>query len=211
MMRRSMFRLVVLGVFFLAPTIALAQQFSACGSLDNAYGPFDYRTDKNKLAVVEQHHFTSEVENLTQGITSTRISGDLGYTLRAFPNHHRALMAFVRLAEREGTSTPGGSTRTVDCWLERAERFRPDDGMVKVIHGLYLLNRNKNQDAVKKLEQASSLDSNNPNVHYNLGLAYVRIKNYDKALESAHRAYALGFPLPGLRDQLRRQGKWQEP
>jgi hypothetical protein len=37
------------------------------------------------------------------------------------------------------------------------------------------------------------------------------MKQFDKSLESAHRAYALGFPLPGLREKLKRAGKWQEP
>ena len=34
---------------------------------------------------------------------------------------------------------------------------------------------------------------------------------YDKALASAHRAYGAGFPLPGLKNKLKRAGKWREP
>lgn len=37
------------------------------------------------------------------------------------------------------------------------------------------------------------------------------MKQFEKSLESAQRAYALGFPLPGLRDKLKRADKWQEP
>ena len=44
-----------------------------------------------------------------------------------------------------------------------------------------------------------------------LGLAYADLKQYDKALESAHRAYGAGFPLPGLKNKLKRAGKWREP
>jgi hypothetical protein len=33
----------------------------------------------------------------------------------------------------------------------------------------------------------------------------------DRALEHAHRAYALGYPLPGLRNRLKRAGAWREP
>jgi hypothetical protein len=34
---------------------------------------------------------------------------------------------------------------------------------------------------------------------------------FDKSLECAHIAYGSGFPLPGLRDKLKRAGKWKEP
>ena len=37
------------------------------------------------------------------------------------------------------------------------------------------------------------------------------MKNYDKALSQAHKAYSLGFERPGLRDQLKAAGKWSEP
>lgn len=210
-MLRCLSRVVVLLALSAAATAVLAQPNLACGSLEKGYGPFDYRTDKDKLGIVEQYHFTTEVETLRRGKTTTKIGGDLAYTLRAFPNHHRALMAMVKLAQREGTTKPEGSTFTVDCWFERAERFRANDGMVKVVYGLYLLNRNQNKEAIDKLMQAKELGADDANIHYNLGLAFMRVKDYDHALESAHRAYALGYPLPGLRDQLRRQGKWREP
>jgi tetratricopeptide (TPR) repeat protein len=67
----------------------------------------------------------------------------------------------------------------------------------------------KTQDAVQKLEKAAELNSENGNVHYNLGLAYFTLKDYEKSLAHAQRAYALGFPLPGLRNKLEKAGKWQ--
>src|SRR5678816_4417104 len=67
---------------------------SACGPLANAYGPFDYRTDRTgtTLSIVEDNHFTPAVEQLISGITSS-VGGEIDYTLRAFPNHHRALLS----------------------------------------------------------------------------------------------------------------------
>lgn len=195
-----------------ASGLAGAQQNPAamgCGGLGNNYGPFDYRTDKNKLGVVEQFHFDSGVENLSRGKSST-LGGDIDYTLRAFPNHHRALMAMMTLAQRENTDRPRGANYSVECYMVRAEAFQPNDAMVKVIHGLYLMRRGATEQAVEKLEAAQAAGAANANVHYNLGLAYVKLKQYDKALVSARRAYELGFPLPGLRNQLKRAGKWPD-
>ena len=91
---------------------------------------------------------------------------------------------------------PGGKY-TVECWFDRAIRFAPDDAMVKVVYGIYLIKRGKPQEAVGQLEAALAAAGDNANVHYNLGLAYVDLKRYDKALDSAHAAYRLGFPFPG--------------
>ena len=46
-------------------------------------------------------------------------------------------------------------------------------------------------------------------IHYNLGLIYLELGDADRALEQAHAAYALGYPLPGLRNRLQRMGKWR--
>lgn len=191
--------------------VAAAQGNPACGSLKVGYGPYDYRSQQDKLEIVERFHFSPEVESLQRGISTSKVGGDLSYVLRAFPNHHRALMSMVKLAAKERKATPAGSTYSVECWFDRANRFAPDDGMVKVLNGLYLLNIGQNQEAVTKLEEGARLAGDNANVHYNLGLAYMRVKRHDKALESAHRAYAMGFPLPGLREQLKRAGAWREP
>ncbi|MDD2667238.1 MULTISPECIES: hypothetical protein [Zoogloea] len=181
-----------------------------CGPLSNAYGPYDYRTDLSKLNIVEIAHFTSDVENLRKGVQSVRPGPDLNYTLRAFPNHHRALMSIVRLGARDKSDKPA-TGYTVECFLMRAEAFRPDDPMVKLIYGIHLLNQGKSKLALVKLDDARELPLESPNFFYNLGLAYFSAGHYDRALTSAHKAYALGFPLPGLRDKLKRAGKWKDP
>lgn len=37
------------------------------------------------------------------------------------------------------------------------------------------------------------------------------MKDYDPALDNVHRAYRVGFPLPGLRNMLQRGEKWRQP
>lgn len=202
-------RAFILGACFLTPLLAMA--FEPCGELRNAYGPFDYRTEKPKLEIVEGAHFLPFVENLTRGNTSTTPGSDIDYTLRASPNHHRALLAMMKLAQKEKREKPIGSRYTVACWLDRAERFAPNDGVVKMLYGTYLLQKGKAEEAKKKLEEALELAGDDANTYYNLGLAYFELKDYDKALASAHKAYRLGFQLPGLRHKLEKVGRWRKP
>ena len=203
-------RAIVAILMLFSMQAAYAAQKHECGSLENGFGPFDYRTATEKQReTVERYHFTEQVEQLRKGQSTTRIAGDLGYTLRAFPNHPRALAAMAELARREKASQPRGSQYTVSCWFERALRFKPDDGMVRVVYGITLLKAGQRDQAIQELHKADAMLPDNANVNYNLGLAYLDAKDYDKALTHAKRAYELGFPLPGLRDQLKKAGKWQ--
>lgn len=189
----------------------LAQE-SICGSLRNHFGPFDYRTARpDDIQNVESNHFTPRVENLIGGNKTVTPGGDMAYTLHVFPNHPRALMSLIKFAERKKSIRLPEMKYSVPCYFERAERFRPDDAWVKTLHGIYLLRSGKNVAAKEKLEQARDLAEDDANVHYNLGLAYFDLDEYEKALKAAHRAYALGFPLPGLHDMLQRIGKWRDP
>ena len=184
---------------------------TACGSIANATGPFDYRTDRDKLPIVLGAHFTPEVEALLRGTTNTRPGGDIDYTLRAIPNNHRALLAMVRLGEKEKTPQPSGSRYSIQCWFERAVLFRPDDGIVRMIYSTYLNSNGRAPEATRQLEIATSYAQDNAFTHYNIGLHYFDMKNYDRALLQAHKAIELGFPQPVLRDKLQSVGKWTEP
>lgn len=197
------------GILFSTQSLAEVDDF-VCGSLQNAYGPFDYRSDKDKLAIVESYHLTPNVVNLVSTQSAGTIGGDLDYTLRAFPNHHRALMAMMKLGEKENVAKPRGAKYGVECYFQRALRFRDDDATVRMIYASYLSKKGKRVEALGQLDAAERLESENANIIYNTGLIYFDLKEYDKSLLYAHRAYGLGFPLPGLRDKLRRAGKWKE-
>lgn len=181
-----------------------------CGSLQNGYGPYDYRSDKDKLRIVEQYHLTPEVINLVAGATGT-IGGDLDYTLRAFPNHHVALMAMAKLGEKQKTARPAGAKYGVECYFQRAVSFRGDDEIVRILYASYLSKAGKKSEALSQLNEADQLGTDSANANYNMGLIFFDLKEYDKALSHAQEAYRLGFPLPGLRDKLKRAGKWKEP
>jgi tetratricopeptide (TPR) repeat protein len=180
-----------------------------CGSLETHFGPFDYRVNKDKLPIVERYHFPPELERLAPNAANP--GGNLTYTLRAFPNHHRALMTLIRYGEEQHGPRPRNLPFSVECFMLRAEVFAPDDPMVKLITGLYYLKQGKAKVAIERLEEAEKLGSANPNLYYNLGLAYLDVGDKEKALENAHKAYAEGFPLPGLKNRLKRVGAWQDP
>jgi tetratricopeptide (TPR) repeat protein len=199
--------LVGAAVFALAASAQCA--YEVCGPLENAYGPFDYRTEREHLAVVERYHFTPGVESLQGGNTAS-VGGDLDYTLRASPNHHRALLSMANLALRDKTHKPRGANFTIECYFDRAIRFAPTDGDVYMIYGTYLFRAGDKDIALKEFEVAEKLVGDNANLEYNLGLVYLDAKQYDRSLAHAQRAYALGFPLQGLKKKLIAAGKWRE-
>lgn len=188
----------------------LAQGAGGCGNLQNGYGPFDYRSDRDKLGIVDMHHFTPEVELLLRGKSGT-LGGDLDYTLRAFPNHHRALVAMTRLAERDKTDKPAGANYTVACYYDRAIRLAPDDTVARGLYAAYLNKTSKRAEAAAQLEAAAEAAADNGFAHYNIGLVYLEMKEHGKALAQAHRALRLGFTRPVLIDALKRVGVWKEP
>jgi tetratricopeptide (TPR) repeat protein len=194
-----------------------AQESAAgpCGTLQTATGgPWDYRIQRGEnLSMVERHHFTAAVESLANGVTVTRenIASDIGYTLRAFPNHHRALAAMVRLSEQRKTNRPPTSEFTVDCYFERALRFTADDTVVRVLFASYLGKRGQKDLAIRHLELATEHAKDYAFSHYNIGLLYFELGMFDRALAQAHRAQQLGMTRPDLANMLKRENKWQEP
>lgn len=172
-------------------------------------GDYTNADDRKNLAVVENYHFTPNVERLVRG-ASGALGADISYTLEHFPNHHRALSAISRLALRDRNRKPHGARYTVDCFFDRALRYRPDDARVRSLYGSYLLAQGQVDNALEQLEHSARLEPENPTSHYNLGLLYLKKKDYDKARASAQKAYSMGFPLPGLKNKLSAAGEWRE-
>ena len=195
------------GIFFLAFSQGAMAQ-AVCPPLESRFGNRDYLHPDNQRYVrtVENAHFNDNVRQLKGGARpSGSLVGDLQYTLNWFPNHHAALDTLVRLAVRERTPTPNGAV-AIDCRFEYARRINPRDGMVDVIHAQYRQQIGDARKAKELLERAVSVEPNNANLRYNAGLTYYRLRDFENARENAKIAYALGFPLPGLRNMLSRSG-----
>jgi uncharacterized protein len=206
--------LAVAVVTALSPGAAQAQVSSAmCGPVwgTDHFGPMDYRTQRSwATRMVEPVHFTPKVENLIAGESGT-LGADINYTLRAFPNHHRALISATRLAERGKNDQPPGMLWPVECYFERAIRFAPDDVVVRSLYAQWLGKRGRRPEAESQLETALKTAQDSPISNYSIGLVYFELGDFDKALAQAHRARELGWPRQELAQQLKSAGKWREP
>jgi len=193
----------------LFPSESIAQP--PCGKLRSAgqFGPYDYTNHTPfQLRIVEDSHFTPPVERLE----TSNLIGDLDYTLRAFPNHHRALIAIAKyernrngkLPHRRGSKFP----TTAECYFDRAIRFQPKDPAVRTIYGIHLHLTGKLDEALKQYKIAEGIQQNSADLQYNMGLLYFDQKEYALAKRYAKRAYQLGYPLSGLQRKLEKEGYW---
>ncbi len=98
----------------------------------------------------------------------------------------------------------------MDCWFERAIKFRADDAAVRAIYAIYLVKAGRIEMALGQYKVAIELKPDSADAQYGIGLVYAKMGNYDLAYEHAVKAYELGYPLPGLRNRLIRAGAWKE-
>ncbi len=192
---------------------ANSQQLAAnCGSLTNAFGPFDYTNARHRaenLKLVEDAHFDAGVAALRGHAKHPRnLPGDIDYTLRAFPNHHRALHTMARYyLTREDYGRPA-LRYTAECYFDRAMTLNSKDGMVRMIYGIYLYKLGKMEESTQRFREALERSPNSAELHYNFGLVLAEQKNFADAKKHAEIAYEMGHPMPGLRNKLKRAGVW---
>ncbi len=204
---------VVAAHTLLAP-VCLAQSEEAaalqgCGNVfDAPLGPFDYNDAANafELNTVNRNHFTPSVERLEAGKSSINVMDDIAFTLRHFPNHHRALNSVARFEIERGIPPFNDSWLSADCWFQRALQFRPNDGVVWLIYANLRARKDQREEALDAYEQALQLLGDSPEVHYNMGLLYLKMADYEAARAHAEKAYAGQYPLQGLRRKLAEKG-----
>lgn len=171
------------------------------------YGPYDYTNPAHQKyrPPVESHHFTREVETLISGRGSPTPGGDLQYTLRKFPNHHRALYSMIRYkTEQHKWSKVAKSINlySMKCFFRRAYYFKRKDPVIRMLHGMYFHKLDDFSAAESQYLKSLELQDQNPEAHYNLGLLYVDMNKLKAATKHAQIAYASGYPLAGLRNKL---------
>ncbi len=174
------------------------------------YGPFDYVTERDRLEIVERFHFTPRVEALVSG-ESGFLGGDLTYTLNASPNHHRALAAIMKWGAQTNSDKPPYLMFSIDCYFDRAVRFRPQDVIVRALYGMYLAQAKRMPEALRQLEAASHFAEDNGLSHHNIGLTYFELGLFPQALSEAHLARKLGYEGQLLADKLKAAKQWKDP
>jgi len=157
---------------------------------------------KEHLAAVERHHL-QQGRDKAKWDNPTYAWRDVEFILRHFPNHPDALMLAIDLSLK---SRDMSRAREL---FEKAVIFDPMPAAPWVIYGLFFHRHGQLDDAIMRYQEALKRDPNMVEAHYNLGLAYFALKQYEKASQAAQRAYALGYPLLGLRKKLENAGKWQ--
>lgn len=206
------FQLIFIAITFSVSTLAFSQESNECApvAIPGHYGPYDYVTEHGKLIIVESAHFPPRVEALVSGSTGT-LGGDLSYTLNASPNHHRALMALMRLGVKTKSSQPHDIRFPIDCYFDRALRFKPNDGVVRTVYGLWLGKSARMPLALEQLRIVSERNSDNALLQMSVGLAYLELNQIEEARKQAELVISLGLRPTALIDGLKRKNSWDEP
>ena len=192
-------------VLMILPGFAPAQEASWCPEFTGRGLDYNEMKNRARLDVVERVHFTEDVRTLRRGATSY-LARDIEFVLNSFPNHPQALDALSRLAVREGATQPGRARVDIECRFQWAIQRNPQDAMVRVIRGIYYHRVGRHNDAREQLRIAVELAPENPEVHYNLGLILLQLRDFENARIHAAEAYSRSYPLPGLRNMLDRAG-----
>lgn len=185
-----------------------------CDGGGQGFGPFDYLSTEDKatnLEIVEKNHFLPVVENLIHGMTSTTPEGDLNYTLRAWPNHHRALLSIIKYQFNiKDKLMPGKLTTPPECYLQRAIHFSPNDTVTYSLYAYYLRKMGLLDKAFSMYEKVMQMEPKNPKFAYSFSLLLIDMKKYDQALENAKIAYASPKTPIGLKRKLEKLGVWKD-
>lgn len=180
-----------------------------CFGRGQGYGPFDYTNQKHRgqnLRIVEHGHFTKDVETLSKGISSY-LWADIDYTLRAFPNHHRALYAMARY-QLKTPRNDSAEFPPVECYFQRAMAFKPSDYRVMQLYANYLTKKDQLKMAESIYKRALTIYNVPLDINYALGILYVDMNELDKAVEQAKIVYGRGFKKTKLARKLKKANRW---
>jgi hypothetical protein len=222
---RRMVGIVTVAAFCILSGPAFADE-DDCGNFDSSdyggIGPWDYYHPSSRVPTgedpmgrikrVENVHFQRQWEYVSPRVGSYKIANEVIYTLLVFPNHPRALWTLSRLEKLRGplknyASNPRVPKMTVECFFDRALRFRPNQSPIWMIYGMHLHSRGRLADAREAYQTAKRLGEDSTQFHYNFGLLLVDTKELDLAEDSARVAYSRGYQQSGLKDQLAKLGR----
>ncbi|MGZ3814278.1 MAG: tetratricopeptide repeat protein [Mucilaginibacter sp.] len=205
-----------------APWVGVDLKGSNCSGGVQGFGPYDYTSSADKkmniggtdnpLNLVERAHFTPNVEGLIGGQSAAgALESDLDYTLRAWPNHHRALLSVIKYQlDVKNKLRKGKLLAPPECYLQRAIHFSPHDAVTYSLFGHYLRKMGHLEDAVKYYQKALELDRGNVKIAYSFSLLLIDLKRYEEAVKYAKIAYQTKGAPKALKQKLEKIGVWNE-
>jgi len=131
-----------------------------------------------------------------QGETAESIAGDYYGNLR----RGRSILKFNHLDKDE--VKPGTKLRLPMTAKEMAALDTREKARVPYNEGLNLVTKGSYLDATVRFRDAIRLDENFADAHYNLGVAYQRMKAYDRALDELETAIDLDARDPRYHNAL---------
>lgn len=178
----------------------------------------DYRRNDRETntlrKMVESAHFTVGVQRGEYGNAGT-LEGDLNYVLNKFPNHPKALLVAAK-NQMKPDYNPQHAYRKdrywpkKECYFQHALRLAHDDPLVHLVIAIFYHQYGNLEVASRHYKDAVRLGPKNPEAHYNYGLFLVDNNQADRALGHAKQAYAMGYPLEGLKNRLKQENVWED-
>jgi tetratricopeptide (TPR) repeat protein len=161
------------------------------------------------------HHFCSGLARIERADLlpdKDKRKSEIGYAVDEFnfflqrtPEQHplyaEALVRICLGREKQGQPEAG----LAEC--DRAIAAQPGNSAGYFAKATVLRRQKNLTDARVVLEEGNrTTEGNSAEVQYLLGLTCADLKDYTCAVEHGRRAYALGYPLPGLRNKLKAAG-----
>lgn len=189
--------------WFAAMLASSSVAFAQAGGHDY-YNPGSETDVRANMANAHHFHLQPAFDAMKRGNWKSAWD-NFEFILRFAPNSPQALNGISELCVLKWKSP----VCDADPWFDKAVAINPSIATTWVLYGIHLQRKKLPAQAVEKFKHALELRPDDINGHYNLGLAYFDLKDYDNANKQAQMSYALGAPLPGLRDMLKRAGAWK--
>lgn len=126
-------------------------------------------------------------------------------SLKRCPNTNRQFS--VALTHMGMVYTESREFAQASAKFDEAIGLHPGYDGAYLAKGIMLRRMGKNQESLETLRTGSTAtQGSSAELENALALAYFDSKQFEKAREHARRAYALGYPLPNLRDKLAKVG-----
>ena len=174
-------------------------------SFEARLGPAWYALHHYCFGVAHLARSKTEQNPLKRAFELKTSIGELNFDLSRTPAEHlmyAEIITQIGLAKLEQNDRVGALES-----FDQAIASRPEQGSAYQGKALLYWRQGKFPEAREVLvEGNAATGGRSAELHYFLGLVLVDLKNYPEARVSAVRAYALGYPLPGLREKLARAG-----